>query len=247
MRWAHYAHCKDLFIKAGDRVKKGQRIATLGNSGTSAPHLHFEIWRIDPARVGYNYYPYGLSRAQVDQIYENPEGYRTNTNPTQFHHYGYRYLDKVSGANVYHPGIDLNGPGQDLGNSLYACFDGVIQWVGRNVSGWGNHFYIRQEAAPTPPPPPGDNEMIYIKDFSDGDFNKMMDLFFLKGNYSYTGPQNKQEWLAAYGNLNLWQFLEKGYQHGARDNFVKKLYNAFSTGKMMSKKDFYDTSIKPPQ
>lgn len=252
MRWAHYAHCKDIIVTVGQKVKKGQKIATLGGTGTKAgapslnyaPHLHFEIWRIDPKGPGYNYYPYGLSRAQVDQIYENPEGYRTNSIPTQFHHYGYKYLDKVSGANVYHPGIDINGPGQDLGNPEYACFDGVIQWIGRNVSGWGNHFYIKQEAVAPTPPPIGDDEMPLSK-ISDGDFNKELDMTFFKGNGSYTGPQGRKDWLAAYGDLNRNQLRDKQWNHGARKNFMEKLEMSFKTGKMWTRADFYNEKIKP--
>ena len=45
-RYAHYAHLQpgSIRVKLGDRVKPGQVLALLGNSGNSdAPHLHFQI------------------------------------------------------------------------------------------------------------------------------------------------------------------------------------------------------------
>jgi murein DD-endopeptidase MepM/ murein hydrolase activator NlpD len=43
-----YKHCKELFKKVGDRVKAGEVLATVGNTGdlTTGPHLHFELWHL---------------------------------------------------------------------------------------------------------------------------------------------------------------------------------------------------------
>jgi hypothetical protein len=39
-----YAHLKDIDVQQGQRVKKGEVIGSVGNTGTStAPHLHYEI------------------------------------------------------------------------------------------------------------------------------------------------------------------------------------------------------------
>ena len=50
-----YAHNRDLRVKSGQRVRRGQVIATVGESGrTSGPQLHFEVRKdtlpVDPLR-----------------------------------------------------------------------------------------------------------------------------------------------------------------------------------------------------
>lgn len=49
-----YAHNQEILVKEGQQVKKGQKIATLGNSDADRPKLHFEIRRqgkpVDPLK-----------------------------------------------------------------------------------------------------------------------------------------------------------------------------------------------------
>jgi len=39
-----YAHCSEILVKVGDRVKRGEKVATIGKTGrTTGPHLHYEV------------------------------------------------------------------------------------------------------------------------------------------------------------------------------------------------------------
>jgi murein DD-endopeptidase MepM/ murein hydrolase activator NlpD len=40
----HYGHNDELFVKRGDKVERGQKIASLGSTGRSTgPHLHYTV------------------------------------------------------------------------------------------------------------------------------------------------------------------------------------------------------------
>lgn len=64
-----YAHCHKLLVKPGKKVKRGDVIALVGNTGKSTgPHLHYEVHYqgkpIDPR----NYYFYDLSPEDYDKM-----------------------------------------------------------------------------------------------------------------------------------------------------------------------------------
>ncbi len=62
--FAFYAHMQtgSVTVKPGDRVKRGDVLGKLGNTGnTSAPHLHFQLMQ-GPSALGSNGIPYVLDR-----------------------------------------------------------------------------------------------------------------------------------------------------------------------------------------
>lgn len=145
--WLHYAHLLDLEVREGDRVKKGQVIGHVGDSGSPGhSHLHFEIQsRLRKTRETYTKH---MTSTQIADVYINPYQYFKEKD---VHHplpegkvTGYDWLDKVSN-NKLHPGIDLNiGSGyDDYGQAIYACEDGIIDYIGKNKPGWGNHIFIK--------------------------------------------------------------------------------------------------------
>lgn len=52
--FSRFKHLEIIYVKKGDDLKKGQVIATMGNTGIStAKHLHFEIWRYSKSTKKY--------------------------------------------------------------------------------------------------------------------------------------------------------------------------------------------------
>lgn len=56
MRESLYAHCLEIIVEEGDMIKKGQKVATIGNAdGMYYAHLHLEMRRKIAARLGGGY------------------------------------------------------------------------------------------------------------------------------------------------------------------------------------------------
>jgi murein DD-endopeptidase MepM/ murein hydrolase activator NlpD len=64
-----YAHVYEFKVKKGARVKRGQVIATVGNTGKStAPHLHYEVRKDGKAVNPIHYFFNDLTPAQYEEV-----------------------------------------------------------------------------------------------------------------------------------------------------------------------------------
>ncbi|NLZ38051.1 MAG: M23 family metallopeptidase, partial [Firmicutes bacterium] len=57
--WASvYGHCSKLYVKAGQKVQRGQQIAAVGQTGNATgPHVHLEIWKDNQHQNPLHYLP----------------------------------------------------------------------------------------------------------------------------------------------------------------------------------------------
>lgn len=66
-----YAHLKDIKVKKGSKVKRGQEIGTMGNTGKStAPHLHYEVLKNNKAVNPINFFFNDITPEEYDKILE---------------------------------------------------------------------------------------------------------------------------------------------------------------------------------
>ncbi len=65
-----YAHLESILVKRGQKIKKGQVIGTLGNSGGSiAPHLHYEVLKKGKEQNPVYYFLQNIDPAQYQQLH----------------------------------------------------------------------------------------------------------------------------------------------------------------------------------
>ena len=64
-----YAHCSKRLVRVGQKVKRGDVIARVGNTGKSTgPHLHYEVHYLGKPIDPRNYYFYDLSPEDYDKM-----------------------------------------------------------------------------------------------------------------------------------------------------------------------------------
>ena len=71
-RWIHYAHLQDVnFLNNTQEVSEGQIIGRLGKSGTVDAHLHFSIYKVDPATNG-GIDNFANNTTELNNVWEDP-------------------------------------------------------------------------------------------------------------------------------------------------------------------------------
>ena len=70
-----YAHMRSFDVKPGQKVRRGDVIGYVGNTGTStAPHLHYEVWKLQEGQYKkinpINYYFNDLTPEEFDRMIE---------------------------------------------------------------------------------------------------------------------------------------------------------------------------------
>jgi len=76
--WTRHMHLDAVFVVPGQFVKEGERIAAVGNSGTTTAHDHFEVLNekglafIRDWSRPYGRYPTGLSKQAVGSMWLDP-------------------------------------------------------------------------------------------------------------------------------------------------------------------------------
>ena len=71
-RWVHQAHCMPDMTPAVKAVSENEKIARVGNSGTTYAHIHFAIFKVDPATLRNGIDTIAKTEQELNSWWENP-------------------------------------------------------------------------------------------------------------------------------------------------------------------------------
>lgn len=81
--WSRYAHIQNALVREGDRVERGQQIASVGNANGKLPyHLHFDIAKTDILEERPGHWP-GLNLDEVYRHYVDPRQFIRDHRPVR--------------------------------------------------------------------------------------------------------------------------------------------------------------------
>jgi hypothetical protein len=157
-----YGHMRDVMVKVGDRVKKGQKLGTIGTgNGAWLSHLHRDAPKKFPIDKNknpiYTFYNIGWTEKETLEYFVDPR--KWGWSMPKFDHLGlgwfqywnYETDPKKPAKWCFHPGVDENGKGAgnaDLGEEFRAVTDGVVVYAydGKEKNGgWGKLLVIEEE------------------------------------------------------------------------------------------------------
>lgn len=75
--WSRYAHQQKTYVRVGQFVESWDIIGTVGKTGTSSPHLHFDV--IIKQLLKWTNYTYAWGRGKLEQYYVDPITYINNS------------------------------------------------------------------------------------------------------------------------------------------------------------------------
>lgn len=71
-RWVHQAHCQSDITPAPKAITQNERIAHVGNSGTGWAHIHFSVFKVDPAGLRDGIDTIARTQTELNNWWEDP-------------------------------------------------------------------------------------------------------------------------------------------------------------------------------